>query len=35
MGESGVQHKPSQSGAARATLSPGQGDGADKPNCAC
>jgi len=33
--ESGVQHKPSQSGAARATLNPGQGEGGEKPNCAC
>merc|ERR1712150_34903 len=33
-GESGVQHKPSQSGAARATLNPGQGEGGEKPNCA-
>merc|ERR1712055_1108621 len=33
--ESGVQHKPSQSGAARATLNPGQGDSGEKPNCAC
>jgi len=32
--ESGVQHKPSQSGSARAT-NPGQGDSGEKPNCAC
>jgi len=33
--ESGVQHKPSQSGAARTNISPGQGDGQGKENCSC
>jgi Ras-related protein Rab-14 len=33
--ESGVQHKPSQSGASRTTLSPSAGDGQGKENCAC
>jgi len=33
--ESGVQHKPSQSGAVRSVINTGQGDGQGKENCSC
>jgi Ras-related protein Rab-14 len=33
--ESGVQHKPSQSGAVRSVINTGQADGQGKENCGC